>query len=176
MGRLFSPIRISVLMVFICFSCKPKNNIKEYSLSGQPSWFPLGGEIVHAEGLDTAQEGILSFGTKPRWFKSFPKTVSKQKYEEWLKENPGISDTQNERGSEFFIPSELPFPKNIESLSLKNQGASLQFQISNGINEKELILHITLTANERAIIREVEHRATNTLPFLFAFFLDGSVY
>jgi hypothetical protein len=167
---------ILLLILLNCFGCATKRIVREteIKLSGQPSWFPLGGEIVHAEGLATAEESLLSFNTQsPRWFKSFPKAVSRQEYENWLKEKENNSDTQNERSSVFFIPSKLPYPTNPESILQKDQGATLQFQVSNSVNVGELIFNLTLVAKERPIIREVEHRFTNILPFLFAFYIDG---
>jgi hypothetical protein len=142
-------------------------------LMGQPAWFPLGDEVHHAETLPSAEESILSFKAESRWFKCLPRAVSKKEYEEWIKNNPGMEDLQNERSSVFYIPMKLPYPNNLNEIASKNQGAELKFQILKSLKENEINFEITLFAKERVVTRETEHRLTNTLPFLFGFYVDG---
>ena len=162
------------ILLFLIWGCNQVASEKQSSvLKGQPSWFPLGDELHHAENLSSAEESILNFKTESRWFKSFPRTVSKLDYEEWLKKNPQVEDVQNERNPVFYIPTKLPYPNNLNEIPDINQGAVLKLQISKGAKESEINFELILFAKERVVIRETEHRWTNTLPFLFGFFVDG---
>jgi hypothetical protein len=69
-------------------------------------------------------------------------------------------------------PPLLP-PRQLDDLRLVDQGASLSFRLVPADSSDQLRFVLTLKAAERSIWREVEHRWTNTLPLLFAFYSDG---
>lgn len=86
---------------------------------------------------------ILSLSAEPRWFRSF------------------------QAGG-------LPPPTSIEAIPLTDQGASLDLQIApDELDPRLLRVRVVLRANGRALDREVEHRHTNILPFLFAVRAEG---
>ena len=64
-------------------------------------------------------------------------------------------------------------PDSIPDIPMTNQGASLSLQIKSTGNPTLLRLVLTLKAEERSVWRELEHRWTNTIPFLFAVTVDG---
>ena len=163
------------LMVLICAGCVSRfvPNDKTSELSGQPSWFPLGGEVHHQNKRFDAQKEILRFKSEPRWFLGFPEEVTKDEFEAWKKKQNAAMDIQFPKERGYQIPSSPPYPKSVEDIPRQNQGAALQLHIENADVPGELIFTLTLAAGERVVRREVEHRWTNVLPFLFAFFADG---
>lgn len=64
-------------------------------------------------------------------------------------------------------------PDTIQAISLTNQGATLSLQIQPTDSPDILLFVLTLNAGNRTLWREVEHRRTNILPFLFTFAADG---
>ncbi len=54
-----------------------------------------------------------------------------------------------------------------------DQGASLSFSVSAADSPDCLRFSLTLKTTDRTVWREVEHRWTNTVPLLFAFYADG---
>jgi len=164
-----------ILMVLICAGCVSRfvSDDKTSELSGQPSWFPLGGEVYHANKRFDAQKGILRFKSEPRWFLGFPKEVTKDELEAWKKKQNALMDIQFPKEHGYQVPSSPPYPKSVEDILRQNQGAALQLHIENADAPGQLIITLTLAAGERVVRREVEHRWTNVLPFLFAFFADG---
>jgi len=64
-------------------------------------------------------------------------------------------------------------PAALNDVPLTNQGASLTFEIRRGRSPNILEFDLTLTAGQRKVWREMEHRKTNIFPFLFNFVADG---
>jgi len=64
-------------------------------------------------------------------------------------------------------------PDTIRDVPLKSQGASLSLEVKETESPTLLKLVLTLTARDRTVWRELEHRWTNIIPFLFAFTADG---
>lgn len=64
-------------------------------------------------------------------------------------------------------------PDTLDDVPLTNQAASLTLEIKPSANQHVLHLMLTLKAQERTVWRELEHRWTNIIPFLFAFTVDG---
>jgi hypothetical protein len=64
-------------------------------------------------------------------------------------------------------------PDSVLDVPLTNQGASLSLQIKPSDSPVFLHLVLTLKAEERSVWRELEHRWTNIIPFLFALTADG---
>lgn len=166
--RIFSTVSI----VIISIGHVSKSHGSDSDIFGKPSWFPLGEEVYHENDLFESQKEILKFIPESRWFRSFPKKVSKAEYEEWQKKE-GIQETDTRNPNIYQIPSNLPYPEKVKDLPLKDQGATLEFTIANTAKPNELVFTLSLTAGARSLKREVEHRWTNMTPFLFAFFTDG---
>ena len=148
-------------------------------LSGQPSWFPLGVEVYHENERFEAQRGLLEFQAEPRWFLGSLKAVTKDEFETFEKKQHVVTkETPVPQAGQavedmYQIPASPPYPKKIGDVPLEDQGATLHLDVANGDTPVELVFTLKLTAGDRAVRREVEHRWTNVLPFLFAFFADG---
>ncbi len=153
-------------------------------LRGQPFWFPLGEEVYHEGDVDEAEKEVLSFRAEPRWFLAASKLVSKKEYEACVRgveekkrgqrvKSEVSSSLLESHGGKFEIPDALPFPKRLEEIPKEDQGVTLKIGVANTRDPKILMLKLTLGASKRAVIREVEHRWNNVVPFLFSIFADG---
>ena len=116
-------------------------------LLGQPSWFPLGEEVYHSQDRFKAERKLLAFKPQPRWFVG-------------LVRGRGRMEEQTP-------------PKRLDDVPVADQGASLSLSVSPAESPDHVRFSLTLKAAERTVWREVEHRWTNTLPLLFAFYADG---
>ncbi|MBS0203579.1 MAG: hypothetical protein JSS49_11810 [Planctomycetes bacterium] len=146
---------------------------EEPTLSGQPVWFPLGGEVYHERDRHEAARSVLKFRAEPHWFLGFPKPANQQEFEAWLKSLPGLQQDFELQDGQFQIPTAPAQPQKLTDLPLQDQGASLKFTVEPSTNPEILEFRLDLTATGRAIRREIEHRHTNVIPFLFAFYVDG---
>jgi hypothetical protein len=146
-------------------------------LWGQPAWFPLGGEVYHSQDRFEAEKGPLAFKPQPRWFvglvrkpgsleeKIVSKTTGQAEHA-----SPGqLSDRNQPAGGG---PPLAP-PKQLDDLPILDQGAWLSFSVAPAETADRLRFSLTLKSSARTVWREVEHRWTNTLPLLFAFYADG---
>jgi hypothetical protein len=61
----------------------------------------------------------------------------------------------------------------LDDLPILDQGAWLSFSVAPAETADRLRFSLTLKSSARTVWREVEHRWTNTLPLLFAFYADG---
>lgn len=146
-------------------------------LSGEASWFPLGGEVYHSEDRFEAEGTLLAFKPQPRWF------IGLVRQRGPLEENAAKEQTGSGKPKEGVHPPTnhdnvtqgppLSPPKRLDDLPVTDQGASLSFSVSSAGSPDRLRFSLTLKAAERTVWREVEHRWTNTLPLLFAFYADG---
>ena len=139
-------------------------------LSGQPSWFPLGGEVYRANARFDAQAEPMGLMPQPRWFLCYPRVVTEAEYRAWEAQQQG---TQSLEEGIFMIPQELPFPESLSALPRNDQGATLDLIVQDSEAPGEWVMQLTLATTDRDIYREVEHRWTNITPFLFALFADG---
>lgn len=65
-------------------------------------------------------------------------------------------------------------PGAIDTLPLVDEGARLVLDVVPEPDDPSILTFtLTLSATDRPLSREVEHRSTNVLPFLFAFAADG---
>lgn len=144
--------------------------------SAPPSFFPLGGDIYHAKDRDDAEKQPLKFSNEPRWFVGFPREVSREEYDAWQKKQTTLHQEEPFQGERAYqIPTRPAYPQSIDAVSKQDQGATLQLATATDANatDGEIVFTLTLTSGDRAIEREIEHRRTNVLPFLFAFTADG---
>lgn len=141
-----------------------------------PSFFALGGDVYHAEDRLEAEQQLLQFDPEPRWFAGYPRQVTREAYEVWEKQQRGVSRQEPSEGEpQYQIPTRPAYPRSVEALPRRDQGATLKLTAENdGLPAaEEVVLTLELAAGDRAIQREVEHRRTNVLPFLFCFTADG---
>ncbi len=141
-----------------------------------PSFFALGGEVYRANDRLEAEKQVLRFGDEPRWFAGFPREVSQEEYDAWEKQQAKRSQQEPAQGERVHqIPTTPAYPQSIHALPLKDQGATLRLDVERDgkAAADEIVFTLTLAAGDRAIQREIEHRRTNLLPFLFAFTADG---
>ena len=139
--------------------------------------------MYRAEQSMEADKQVLRLDDQPRWFVGFPREVSQEVYEAWVKQQGQISRQESAEGERVYQnPSTPKYPRSVAELPPKNQGASLKLTVAaddksdddkSGDEAASLSLTLTLSAGDRAIQREIEHRRTNVLPFLFAFTADG---
>lgn len=139
-----------------------------------PSFFAIGDDVYHAADRHVAEEKLLRLNGEPRWFFGFPRVVSRDEYESWEHRQGQQSRQETPQGEPAYqIPTTPPYPQSLAALPMHAQGATLRLDAARSDETvDELILTLTLTAGERAIQREIEHRRTNTLPFLFALVAD----
>ncbi len=140
------------------------------------SFFALGGDVYRASEVAQAETGLLRFDATPRWFAGFPDEVTPEVYDAWARKQGQFHRQETQEGERVLqIPSAPDYPTSLDALPKTDQGATLKLAtvVDAPANERELILSLTLASGERAIRREVEHRRTNVLPFLFAIEADG---
>jgi hypothetical protein len=142
------------------------------------SWFPLGGEVYHEGDRDEAAQQLLAFRAEPRWFKPMSREVTKAEHDAWWKEvrsRPGclMEEMQVEETDHYCIPGTLPPPRRATDLPVEDRGVTLKLNVAPTDNAAVLRFELTLASRSRDVEREVEHRSTNVLPFLFAFEADG---
>jgi hypothetical protein len=146
------------------------------TLTGQPSWLPLGEEVYHSDEHLIAEKQILHVRKEPRWFLGRPIRVTRAEYETYLQQFGKFSIEQPDKELEGFhpaIPTSPPYPNKFEDLPTEDQGATLSLRSSITPDTNHIRLTLQLTATSRQIYREVEHRWTNPVPLLFAFYIDG---
>lgn len=139
------------------------------------SWFSLGGEVYQERDRFDAENQILSFDKQPRWFLGFPKAVSKDEFEAWLKSQSGKQQLEPASEPSYQIPNPPPYAKRVEDVPTAHHGSSLKFTVEPQKEPGEMAFVLTLTAGDRSIRREIEHRNTNVVPFLFALQADSKV-
>ena len=139
------------------------------------SWFSLGGEVYQERDRFDAEKQVLSFDKQPRWFLGFPKAVTKNDFEAWLKSQNGKLQLEPASEPSYQIPNPPPYAKRVEDLPTSHHSSSLKFAIEPQKEPGELAFVLTLTAGDRSIRREIEHRNTNVVPFLFGLQADGKL-
>jgi hypothetical protein len=113
------------------------------------------------------------------WGMPGQKAATKGEYEAYLAslKRPGVAvlEEQAPRGQpeRYAIPLEQLYPKSLADLPTEQDGVRLSLRIQPGRVAGRLRLDLALTSATRAVRREVEHRWTNTLPLLFAVYVDG---
>jgi hypothetical protein len=140
------------------------------ALSGQPCWLPIGPDIYYEGGVEEVEKQVLSVQQESRWFRGFDREVSKAEFDAYVAQIAAQSTVQDVDGR-YSIPTMPPYPKSLEDLPLHDQGVRLSLAVTSGADAVGMTL--TLSSAERDVYREVEHRWTNALPFLFAFYVDG---
>ena len=154
----------------------PRPSSGTEGLSGEPSWFPLGGEVYHSRDRFKAEGKLLAFKPQPRWFVNVVRgrdPVEEKTTEKRNKPAKPSHDGKPPAKPEKASGPPLSPPKRFDDLPLVDQGATLSFSASPADSPDHVRFSLTLKAAERTVWREVEHRWTNTLPLLFAFYADG---
>jgi hypothetical protein len=143
------------------------------ALVGQPSWLPLGPEVYHEQDVAASAEGVLRFRREPRWFVGFPRPGTREQFDAHMARSSSETSLIETQDGVYAIPSQPAFPTSIDDLSLDDQGSRLTLAISATDDPNILNMQLRLTAGRKPLFRQVEHRWSNTLPFLFAFYVDG---
>jgi peptidoglycan/xylan/chitin deacetylase (PgdA/CDA1 family) len=153
----------------------PGSNVSaDAKLVGRPSWLPIGPEVYQERDVEAAAQTVLKVRPEPRWFTGFPHLVTKAEFDQYMAETePNVKYQVEASPGEYPIPMLPPFPKSIDDLPLEDHGARLSLSAKASDDVAILQFHIGLTSGADALQREVEHRWSNTLPFLFAFYVDG---
>lgn len=161
---------VAVLVVACAGGCGGR-----MTLTGQPSWFALGGEVYHEDSRVEAQQQVLAFGAEPRWFQPIAKPVTRAEFEAYEKsrQTRGVRLASSRGDGQWSVPEAFSYPSRVEDLPLENQGARLELAIHRTADPRVLEFVLTLTASERTVLREIEHRYTNVLPVLFAFYAEN---
>jgi len=152
-------------------------------LTGEPSWFGLGGHVWDASECEEREKDISVFSRENCWFTGFEREVNKSDFEAWIKEQqaraaacgdsfwPYYASWPYER---FVIPVEQAFPRIPGHFPVEGAGVRLSLQIQTTDDPGVLLFNLLLTSEQFNLWREAEHRWTNLVPFLFAFYADGS--
>ncbi len=155
----------------------PRASSDSAELSGEPSWFPLGGEVYHSQDRFKAEGKPLAFKPESRWFVGLVRSRGPLEGKAAEKQDgsatPGRDHQPPVKAEKAGSGPPLSPPKRLDGLPLVDQGASLCFRVSPAESPDRVRFSLTLKAAERTVWREVEHRWTNTLPLLFAFYADG---
>ena len=133
-------------------SSRPSHHSEE--LSGEASWFPLGGEVYQSEDRSKAEGTLLAFKPQPRWFIGMVRQRGPLE-ENAAKEQTAATkprqdvqtptyDTNATQGA-----ASSP-PKRLDDLPVLDQGASLSFSISAAESPDHLRFFLALKAAERA--------------------------
>ena len=145
-----------------CQSAPPKPN----ELLGRPSWVALGPDVIHEGEVDAvASKQLLSFGARPQWFDS--KDYSKSK---------PIPNNTFMRGNKpqpqlLTYPILFPYPMKLEEVPLVDRGVRLAVE-AHADQPPNLAITLKLSSEDKNVVRELMHRHSNALPFLFSIYVD----
>ena len=169
-------ISLLTLLAFVgCHASAPDKSSPtpqtvQSTVVARPSWFAIGSEVYHEGEVIEAEKQVLSVRLEPRWFIGSDKVVSKAEFDAYFA--GAGAPTQKQSDGPFFIPNP-PYPKQLDDLELENHGVSLRLDALVGEDPTTVLLNLKLESKDMPIQRQVEHRWTNTLPFLFTFSVDG---
>lgn len=133
-------------------------------VSERPIWLPLG------TAFRLCQPGTIVNGDTEKTNPVYD-TITAEVYQENDRLTVQTNVLQLIQEPRWFKGSKPPGA--LQDVPLTNQGASLALAIAPSNNQHSLHLVLTLKAQDRSVWRELEHRWTNILPFLFAFAEDG---
>lgn len=146
------------------------------ALSGKPSWLAIGPDVYQEKDRDEAETQVLAVRSDcPRWFLGYSKSVSKEDFDAYLQEQrqDGTKILMESADGKHFLPTAVPYPRGFDDLPTEDQGVRLALGAGASNDPSYVLLTLKLSSQTRDVEREVEHRWTNTLPFLFAFYVDG---
>jgi hypothetical protein len=132
----------------------------------------LGGNVYHAGDHVEAEKQVLNFAARPEWFLTVPRRVSGTEYIAYLY-RLGVRPRMLARQAKEFFLAVIPLPGRPQDLPEEDQGIRLSLNVRPADEPGLLLFTLRLKAGPRSAWREVEHRYTNTLPFLFAFYDEG---
>jgi hypothetical protein len=152
-------------------------------LTGWPTWFPLGEEVYFEDGHLQAEQEVLCFQPETRWFKGFSKEADKATFESRMNEYVArlraaggswnqmkVEDDPNRR---YFLATQPPYPHTPSDIPAAQHGVRLALAVRKANDPAILVFELTLSSEFFVLTREVEHRNTNVVPFLFSFYADG---
>ena len=118
-------------------------------------------------GTDKAEPALSG---KPSWFPLGREVY--QEYERFDMQKQTLSIVAESRWFGF-EDNIHPYPEELTDVPLVEDGARLALSVTTGDDPAVLSFVLTLESGTHTLGREVEHRWTNVVPFLFAFFSDG---
>jgi hypothetical protein len=135
------------------------------------TWFSVG------ETASGAGDSLLAFDPYPRWFVGGSEQVSeaelaRRRAEQDIVVHEAESLHSSDQPGMRWIAVLPPRPRRVEDLPTTQARARLELDVTHVANN-ELQLELTLHAGDRALWRELEHRSTNLVPFLFSLDVDG---
>ena len=140
-----------------------------------PIWFALGSEVPDYADARAMQSTALAIRPEPRWFSGLPRRATpadlaaRHVAGEHILEAVASEDVGGPR----WIPTVLALPPKLQDLALSDQGAVLDLEARVLPQSSDIELRLELRASLRPVWREVEHRWTNTVPFLIGIYADG---
>ena len=142
---------------------------------GRPTWVELGGDVYENNAVTDAEKLILSFDQQSYWFGDYIRPVSKEAFGAYAsKHGHNIEKGSSSEGQQrYFLPDTFPYPASIAEIPAEDRGVKLTLNVT-AFDPGVLHFAISLSSTQRPVWREVQHRATNVLPFLFSFFVDGT--
>ncbi len=137
-----------------CAAPRPRSN----SLLGTPYWYPLGAPLSLQQSSTSDERPELAQVVAEAYFAGDADRLAAARLS--------------------FVPGPRYFdgvasPRVLDGLPTDVNGARLTLDVAVDDLEETLVLTLTLTAGDRDLVRAVEHRFTNIVPFLFAIYADG---
>ncbi|MCY2928478.1 MAG: hypothetical protein NTV86_03115 [Planctomycetota bacterium] len=174
------PSLIAVPLLLAAAGCSPQPSLDLSDLRGRPSWLALGREVYQERDDLDAEKTLLAFQPEPRWFDHGHRLMTKAQYDAFRASPQGRSAegtkweaASPQTGEKHAVPTPQPYPKSLSDLPLDDRGVRLSLAIEPDKDPRQLRVRLILTSEALSVHREVEHRRTNILPFLFAVYVDG---
>jgi hypothetical protein len=147
-------------------------------LEGQPSWLPIGPEVYQEADITDVEQTRLSVRMEPRWFRGFGRAATLAEFEANLAKLRAAGyrfDAHTDPDDRYVLPDPPPYPRRLADLPLEAHGVQLALNaVVQDVGAGSVVLELTLSGDRALVVeREVEHRFSNTLPLLFAFYVDG---
>src|SRR5688500_3676559 len=117
---LLNSFLLAPLLMASCVERAPVPREVSSSLSGQPTWLPLGPDVYHTSTHVEAEKQVLALRLEPRWFLGYSKLGDERERDEYLsqvneqlagaKYTPEVVRAIDGR---FVIPTVPPYPKRL---------------------------------------------------------------
>jgi hypothetical protein len=144
---------------------------------GDATWLDLGGISYQESEVDDSAAGVLKFGKDPMWFLNEGTDASQLEadvlFARSFEEDAQLLKISGQSGLTKMLPVAPHSPVVPEQLPLEDRAVRLSLKLSPGTTPAILEMELNLSSAHRTLYREVEHRNTNVLPFLFSLKVDG---
>lgn len=154
-----------------------KGKTRRRFTEGEATWLDLGGISYQESEVDDCAAGVLKFGKDPRWFLNEGTGASQLEANALLarafEQDAQVLKVSGQFGLTKMLPIAPYLPVPPEELPLEDREVRLSLKLSPGPTPEILEMELKLSSLHRKLYREVEHRNTNVLPFLFSLKVDG---